>query len=149
MWCCTWTNRFVTTVVSISFQCDSFKTTKWYIITVQCRGFWPSLHTKSMLKIACVHMKFFQTHSKKLTWKKLISMYGAAFCSTFCFTLNGVLDLQQRRDFDVGDVIGFVPKCLASVHFLNSLPTLWRKRKKVLTCWLPLKKVNKIRKYQF
>ena len=38
-------------------------------------------------------MQFFQMHSKKRAWKKLISMYEAVFHFTLCLTLNGVLDL--------------------------------------------------------
>ena len=69
MWYCTWTNRFVTTVVSSSFQCDSFKTTKWCIITVQHSGFWPSLHTKS------VHTPEFFSNALKKTYTKEAHLY--------------------------------------------------------------------------
>ena len=75
-------------------------------------------------------MKVFQTHSKKLTWKKLISMYGAFFCSTFCFTLNGVLDLKQRRDFDVGDVTWFCPKVSGISSFFKQLAYIVKKKEK-------------------
>ena len=38
-------------------------------------------------------MQFFQMHSKKHAWKKLISLYEAVFHINLCLTLNGVLDL--------------------------------------------------------
>ena len=47
-------------------------------------------HKKRVKKSVCPP-EFFS--KKKLAQKKLISAYEAVFCSTLCFTLNGVLDL--------------------------------------------------------
>ena len=51
------------------------------------------MHMKTVLKKAHTCVQFFQMHSKKHTWKKLISMYEAVFRFNLCLTLNGVLDL--------------------------------------------------------
>ena len=69
-------------------------------------------------------------HSKKLTQKKLICTYEAVFCSTLCFTLNGVLDLQQRRDFDVGEVTWFCPKVSGISSFFKQLAYIVKKKEK-------------------
>ena len=57
-------------------------------------------------------------------------MYGAVFCSTFCFTLNGELDLKQRRDFDVGDVTWFCPKVSGISSFFKQLAYIVKKKGK-------------------
>ena len=50
-------------------------------------------HKKRVKKSVCAPEFFSNALKKNFAQKKLISAYEAVFCSTLCFTLNGVLDL--------------------------------------------------------
>ena len=78
-----------------------------------------------------MHMHaIFSNALKKHTWKKLISMYEAVFRFTLCLTLNGVLDLQHRRDSDVGDIKWFFPKVFGISTFLKWFTFFVKKKEK-------------------
>ena len=58
-------------------------------------------------------------------------MYEAVFRFTLCLTLNGVLDLQHRRDSDVGDIKWFFPKVFGISTFLKWFTFFVKKKEKV------------------